>query len=142
MIAKVITCLLALATAGLVRAGDPTPEPPGNVLARLQGKWKARALLIKGQKKDSNVTYTFDKGKVTYSFGPGKGVTRELTVVPDKTRRDLISMTPKGSSRSVQYFFKLAKGELHLAPVRRDDAKPKPDFSGDTAPVLILRREK
>jgi len=131
MIARSIAALVVLAASGVTCAGDD-PEPPGKPLRKLQGAWEVRAVLVQGKERNSGGTYTFDKDKVTITPG-SKGPRREMTVVPDKARKDLIEMKPDGG-RAVRYFFKFEKGELYLVPVRPTDAKPEPDFSGDNAP--------
>jgi hypothetical protein len=136
---KAAACLLAL--AALARTADPDPEPPGSPLRELEGAWKARAVKAKGETRMYEATYTFSKGKATITTTKGKGP-REMEVVPDKAVKGLIEMRPKADGRAVRYFFKVEKGELFLAPVRPGEAAPKPDFSGDNAPVLILVREK
>jgi hypothetical protein len=132
---------MSLALAALMRAADPSPEPPADSLKELQGTWKARAILVRGTKKTLDVVYTFDKGKATLTSAKSKAP-RKMTVVADKSRKGLFEMKPEGGTRAVKYFFKVEKGELYLSPVRPGVADPKPDFSGDTAPVLILTREK
>jgi hypothetical protein len=132
---------MSSALVALTHAADPSPEPPGDPLKELQGAWKARAILVKGVTRTSDVVYTFDKGKAT--IAPGKSVApRKMTVVADKTRKGLFEMKPEGGTRAVRYFFKVEKGELYLTPVRPSATHPKPDFSGTSAPVLIFTREK
>jgi hypothetical protein len=142
---RTTACLLALmmslALVALTCAADPSPEPPGNPLSELQGTWKARAMLVNGKTREFDIVYTFDRGKAT-SVSAKARATRKMTVVPDKTRKGLFEMKPEGGTRAVRYFFKIEKGELYLSPVRPGVADPKPDFSGTTAPVLILTRAK
>ena len=121
-------------------AADPDPEPSGGSLRRLEGVWRHRAVLERGKERAADVTYTFAKGRVTYSVG-GDGGTREAALVPDKRRKDIIEL--KGErGRPARYLFKFEKDKLYLRPIPPGDADPKPDFSGNTAPVLILTREK
>ena len=134
-----VALTLCLLGASQARADDD-PEPPRGALRKLQGAWKNRAVLVQGKEREADATYLFAKDKVTYSFGT-KGGKREMTLVPDKKRKDLIQMKEE-RGRSLRYFSKFEKGELFLVPVRPDDADPKPDFSGNNAPVLILKREQ
>jgi uncharacterized protein (TIGR03067 family) len=136
---RALVAALALSVFVVAARADDDPEPPGGALRKLRGVWKNRAVLVQGKEREAAATYVFAGDKVTYSFGT-KGGKREMTLVPDKKRKDLFQMKEE-RGRSLRYFFKFEKGELFLVPVRPTDADPRPDFSGDTAPVLILKRE-
>jgi uncharacterized protein (TIGR03067 family) len=130
-----------LALAGFTRADDTDPEPPGASLRRLQGTWKTVRILVKGREREDNTTYTFDKDQVTYAFSDSnsKGGSYKMTVKVDRERPDLIEMKRNGGPPT-RCFFKIDQGELYLVPARSPKAKP--DFTGKTAPVRVLKREK
>jgi len=132
-----------LALVGFAFADDD-PEPPSGSLHKLQGTWNSVRRIAKGEEMAyTQISYTFEKNKVTYTAGKGK-LTRTMTVKTDKKRPDALEMTQdnvKGGA-PMRYFFKIEKGELYLSPVRAGVADPKPDFSGNNGPVLILTREK
>jgi len=97
--------------------------------------------------KDAKVTrnpppfsYTFSGDKVTLTLNEKAGA--NMTLVADKKRRDAFEMTRDKSTITTKYFFKIEKGELFLVPNRSADPNAKPDFSGDTAQVLVLEKEK
>jgi uncharacterized protein (TIGR03067 family) len=138
--------VMLLALVGFARGDDTDPEPPGSgaaALRKLKGKWNSVRLLIKGAEKEyTTESYTFDGDKVTYNTGK---TTRKMTVKLDKNRPDTFELTPednKAALKTMRNSFKIEKGELYLMPNRSTDAKVKPDFSGKSGPVLILKPEK
>jgi uncharacterized protein (TIGR03067 family) len=133
-----------LAVAGLARADDDDPEPPRGTAAlrKLTGKWNSVRMILKGNERNyTSASYSFTKDKVTYTAGNGK-LMRTMTFKPDKKRPDVLEMTPENAKVPTRYFFKIEKGELYLLPDRSNDPKTKPDFSGTTMPVMILKKEK
>jgi uncharacterized protein (TIGR03067 family) len=132
-----------LAVAGLARAEDD-PEPPGGssaALRKLAGTWNAVRVISQGVEQPYDLTsYSFEKDKVINTLGRGK-ISRTLTLKLDKKRPDVIELTPE-NSKTTRFFFKIEKGELYLMPDRTNDPKAKPDFSGKTTAVIILKKEK
>jgi hypothetical protein len=133
-----------LAVAGLARADDDDPEPPGSAsLRKLMGKWVSVRRIAKGEEMAyTQLSYAFEKDKVTSSSGNGKLV-RTMTLKVDKKRSDVIEMTGENVKvKTTRFFFKIEKGELFLTPTRSTDPKAKPDFTGGTGTVMILKKEK
>jgi uncharacterized protein (TIGR03067 family) len=132
--------LALLALAGFACADEDDPEPPGGgALRKLHGTWNAVRMVFKGaEKTPPNVSYVFEKDKVTYTSGKAA---RPMTLKADRKRPDVIEMTPeKGTTQ--RFFFKIEKGELYLTPDRSKDPKAKPDFTGASMPVMVLKQEK
>ena len=136
-------CVFALAACLCLTArADDDPEPRGTPLRKLRGTWEGRVTIFKGRRDAADATYAFGKDTVTRTHrSNGKSDTDKAKLTPDKKRKDLVEMKPEGG-RAVRYFYKIEKGELYLSPVRLTERDPKPDFSGNSAPVLILKREK
>jgi uncharacterized protein (TIGR03067 family) len=136
-----------LVAAGLSRADDVDPEPPGgNALRKLQGKWESVRRIVMGQEAAyTQASYHFEKDKVTYARGKGKGRPRTMTLKPDAKRPDYFALTEENSRfDSGRYYFKVEKGELYLLPAiwGKPKGKEKPDFSGKEAPVTIFKKVK
>jgi hypothetical protein len=132
-----------LAVAGLARADDNDPEPPSGSAAmrKITGTWNSVRMISKGKDRDyALASYTFAKDKGSYTMGKGKLV-RTFTLKPDRKRPDVLEMTLENAKVPTRYFFKIEKGELYLVPDRSNDPKAKPDFSGMTTPVLVLKKE-
>jgi len=134
-----------LALAGPARAQDDDPEPPGGAAAlrKLKGTWNSVRRISKGQEiAYTLISYAFEKDKVTYTAGKGKLV-RTMSLKVDKKRPDVIELTQENAKvATMRYFFKVEKGELYLVPDRSNDPKAKPDFSGNTTMVMVLKKEK
>jgi hypothetical protein len=132
-----------LAVAGLARADDVDPEPPGGgPFGKLQGKWQSVRRIVKGRESESaQASYEFKNDKVTYTLG--KGRPRTMTLKADKKRSDLFSMAEENARfNSGRYYFKIENGELYLVPAVWAKSDDKIDFSGKTAPVTIFKRTK
>jgi hypothetical protein len=132
--------VLLLVLVGFAFAEDD-PEPPATPLRKLQGTWTSVRRIAKGvEMAYTQITFTFDKDKVTSNldFFDKDKVT---SVKTDRKRPDLLEMT-QDQRPTRRFFFKVEKGELYLAQDRTNDPKAKPDFSGQTELVMILKREK
>jgi uncharacterized protein (TIGR03067 family) len=139
--------VLFLSLAVVCRADDADPEPPGGsaVLRKLQGEWQSVRRVFNGKETTyPNATYTFEKDKVTYTLGKGKGKPREMKLKPDSKRPDAFALEQGNAKTSApHYFFKIEKGELYLMPVTFASKKGnKPDFSGNAAPVIVFKKAK
>ena len=128
-----------LALAGPSRADeDVDPEPPEAGVRQLLGKWESTKHVFKGTERPLTTTsYVFEKGKATCTYGRNKVEERSFKI--DARRRALL-MTYNGTTRT--HFFKFEKGELHLSIDRSNDPKAKPDFSGQTSPVVVFKKVK
>jgi hypothetical protein len=127
-----------LAVAGPSRADDVDPEPPGAGVRQLVGKWESTKHVFKGAERPFTTTsYVFEKDKATCTFGKGKVEERASKI---DARRRAILMTYNGATKT--HFFKIEKGELHLSIDRSNDPKAKPDFGGQTSPVVVFKRVK
>jgi uncharacterized protein (TIGR03067 family) len=130
-----------LAVTGLTHAKSDDPDPPAATLKQLQGKWALDRAIFKGKRQEVKAMfYTFKNAKVILQGGKDDTPeTRAVTV--SKDRPDVLEITPE-KRKTTRWFFKIEKGELHLLQYSSRDPKGKPDFSGQTDTVMILRREK
>jgi hypothetical protein len=129
-----------LAVAGLVRADDD-PEPPNSGARQLLGKWQSyKRLSGGGEGAFTTTSYDFAKGKVTCQYGSKQKITTQERTFQIDRKRGAILMTYNGMTR--RHFYKFEKGELLLTIDRSNDSDAKPDFTGKTSVVLILKKEK
>jgi hypothetical protein len=138
---RTLVLTLALLTpAGLCRADDVDPEPPGgNAVRKLQGKWQSMRRVAKGQETDFVTTsWVFEKDRAVCTFNGGQ--VERSTIRADRSCPQAILLT--GESRIKRYFFKFEKGELYLSPDRTKDQKARPDFSGKVVTVIVLKKVK
>jgi hypothetical protein len=132
--------LTLLAAAASSRADDVDPEPPAAGARQLLGKWQSTKNVTFGMERPFTTTsYDFGKDKVTCTYGP-KGQTTQVRTYVIDNQRGAILMTYNGTTRT--HFFKIEKGELFMSIDRTKDPKAKPDFSGKTTTVLILKKAK
>jgi hypothetical protein len=138
--------LALLALTSLTRADDVDPEPPGQGVRQLLGKWESTKNVSKGVERPFTTTsYHFERDKVTCKYGAKSQTTQERTYKIDARRRAVL-MTYHGTTRT--HFYKIEKGELYLSidrskdPDAKKDPNVKPDFTGKTTPVLILKKVK
>ena len=130
-----------LAVTSLARADDVDPEPPASGLRQLQGKWESvRRLSLGKEDAFTTTSYLFEKDKVTARYGTKTKQTTQIRTYEIDSKRRAILMTYNGVTR--RHFYKFQKGELYLTIDRSKDDDVKPDFSGQTTTVLILKKVK
>ena len=112
------------------------------VLRKLKGQWVSVRQLVGGKEKafGGMATYAFDGNKAAYSSGGRPAI--PLSFEADRKRPGAFQVFRANDKTPTKYFFKIEKGELYLVPTRTSDPKAKPDFSGKSANVRILSREK
>jgi len=149
--------LCAVATLAARAADDPEPADAKAELKKLKGTWTVTKLIRKGKEPKARLglTFTFDGDKqLTTVTGVAEGggeveVTESFQVKIDaKKRPHTITLTRTGGKRPISQagVYKVENGRLYLAPGRaakgaKAATAPK-DFSGDSGPVYVMKREK
>jgi len=135
-----------LALAGITRAEDTDPEPPGNTasLRKLKGTWVSVRRIVGGKEGAfaEMATYKFEGDKATYIFGKGSKSTRDMKFEADRKRPNAFRVIQENTKTVTKYFFKIEKGELYLTLDRSNDPNAKADFSGKVMPVVIYKQQK
>jgi uncharacterized protein (TIGR03067 family) len=156
---KAMSVLLALGGLAVLaaRADDPDPEPPGGAnaeLRKLKGTWTVtKAVFNKREiKAPPGLSYTFEGNKLTRTMPlgklkvnvKGKGDNKQTYKVKIDTKKKpyKIEMTPDGGGKAMSGIFKIEKDELFLVTSRGKDGKAPEDFTGVTAPVMVMTKEK
>jgi len=143
---RFLTTVMALGLlAGAARAADDDPEPAGNDVSKLVGKWEATEFRLKGQAipfpGDTKMTFEFNKDGTLSGEGGlgGGGKGGKWKVNAKKTPRHL---DVSDGNVNTAMIYKLEKDVLTIAGAEPNGKERPKDFDSAGFTLIFKRAKK